>query len=98
MPGPSPTTTTTSQDLPTAPGDETELNAVVDDLLDALSTKFTSVSAELFNKIEEMSKRLDAMEASLQASSTTATTTSPAAAAATATTTAGSPASTATGR
>lgn len=48
-----------------APG---ELTAVVDELLDSLSTKFASVSSEIFEKIEAMSKRLDAMEASLQQS------------------------------
>lgn len=48
-----------------APG---ELTAVVDELLDSLSTKFASVSSEIFEKIEAMSKRLDAMEASLQGS------------------------------
>lgn len=47
-----------------------ELTAVVDELLDSLSTKFASVSSEIFEKIEAMSKRLDAMEASLQQSST----------------------------
>ncbi|KAL0635005.1 hypothetical protein Q9L58_006034 [Maublancomyces gigas] len=46
-----------------APG---ELTAVVDELLDSLSTKFASVSSEIFEKIEAMSKRLDAMETSLQ--------------------------------
>lgn len=43
-----------------------ELTAVVDDLLESLSTKFASVSTEVYGKIEAMSKRLDAMEASLQ--------------------------------
>jgi predicted Zn-ribbon and HTH transcriptional regulator len=35
-------------------------------LLENLSTKFASVSKEIYDKIEAMSKRLDAMEASLQ--------------------------------
>ncbi|KAI5853088.1 hypothetical protein DFP73DRAFT_535076 [Morchella snyderi] len=55
-------TSTLSEDVPG------ELTAVVDELLDSLSTKFASVSSEIFEKIEAMSKRLDAMEASLQQS------------------------------
>jgi heat shock factor-binding protein 1 len=39
---------------------------VVDDLLDSLSGKFANVSKEIYDKIEAMSRRLDAMEASLQ--------------------------------
>ncbi|KAI5843689.1 heat shock factor binding protein 1 [Tricharina praecox] len=46
--------------------DNTSLDAVVDDLLDSLSSKFASVSSEIYEKIEAMSKRLDAMENSLQ--------------------------------
>lgn len=58
-------------DLPKQLSEDTpgELTAVVDELLDSLSTKFASVSSEIFEKIEAMSKRLDAMEASLQQSS-----------------------------
>jgi heat shock factor-binding protein 1 len=49
----------------------------VDDLLNSLSTKFASVSSEIFEKIEAMSKRLDQMEATLQQqSSATASSTS----------------------
>ena len=44
-----------------------ELTAVVDDLLDSLSAKFASVSSEIYEKIEAMSRRLDAMEQGLQA-------------------------------
>jgi heat shock factor-binding protein 1 len=42
---------------------------VVDDLLDSLQSKFASVSSEIYDKIEAMSRRLDAMEASLQGGS-----------------------------
>ncbi|PWW76676.1 hypothetical protein C7212DRAFT_319522 [Tuber magnatum] len=50
-----------------------ELTAVVDDLLNSLSTKFASVSSEIFEKIEAISKRLDQMEAQLQQTGTTST-------------------------
>lgn len=43
-----------------------ELTAVVDDLLNSLSTKFASVSTEILGKIDAMSTRLDAMEAALK--------------------------------
>jgi len=46
-----------------------ELTAVVDDLLDSLSAKFASVSTEIFEKMDAMSKRLDALEAALNTSS-----------------------------
>jgi heat shock factor-binding protein 1 len=35
---------------------------MVDDLLEKLQTKFSTVSTEIFGKIEAMSKRLDEME------------------------------------
>lgn len=43
---------------------------MVDDLLESLSTKFASVSGDIYQKLEEMGKRLDAMEANLEAAST----------------------------
>ncbi|KAI0833039.1 heat shock factor binding protein 1-domain-containing protein [Hypoxylon sp. FL0890] len=45
-----------------------ELTAVVEDLLNTLSNKFSGVSAEIFAKMDEMSRRLDTLEAALQAS------------------------------
>ncbi|KAI5788625.1 heat shock factor binding protein 1-domain-containing protein [Pyronema domesticum] len=52
--------------LPATNGDSTqdaaELTAMVDDLLEKLQTKFSTVSTEIFGKIEAMSKRLDEME------------------------------------
>jgi len=45
-----------------------ELSAVVDELLDALTAKFSSVSSELFSKMDEMSRRIDSLEANIQAS------------------------------
>jgi heat shock factor-binding protein 1 len=44
-----------------------ELTAVVEDLLNSLSTKFTGVSNEIFAKMDEMSRRLDNLEAALKA-------------------------------
>ncbi|KAI9850065.1 MAG: hypothetical protein M1838_006145 [Thelocarpon superellum] len=43
-----------------------ELTAVVDELLDSLSSKFSSVSSEIFNKMDDMSRRLDSLEETLQ--------------------------------
>ncbi|KAI0883225.1 heat shock factor binding protein 1-domain-containing protein [Annulohypoxylon maeteangense] len=45
-----------------------ELTAVVEELLDSLSTKFTTVSSEIFAKMDEMTRRLDSLESALQAS------------------------------
>jgi heat shock factor-binding protein 1 len=43
-----------------------ELAAVVDDLLNQLNTKFTSISSELLSKMDDMSRRLDNLEATIQ--------------------------------
>ncbi|KAI9856523.1 MAG: hypothetical protein M1813_008901 [Trichoglossum hirsutum] len=53
------------------PGDApAELTAVVDELLNSLSSRFSSVSSEIFSKMDEMSRRLDSLEANLQANGT----------------------------
>ncbi|KAI0490679.1 heat shock factor binding protein 1-domain-containing protein [Xylaria cf. heliscus] len=44
-----------------------ELTAVVEELLSSLSNKFTNVSNEIFAKMDEMSRRLDHLEAALRA-------------------------------
>ncbi|OCK93180.1 uncharacterized protein K441DRAFT_148816 [Cenococcum geophilum 1.58] len=44
-----------------------ELTAVVDELLGQLSTKFSSISSELITKMDDMSRRLDNLEATIQA-------------------------------
>ncbi|KAI1164278.1 heat shock factor binding protein 1-domain-containing protein [Nemania serpens] len=44
-----------------------ELTAVVEELLSSLSNKFTTVSGEIFAKMDEMSRRLDSLEAALRA-------------------------------
>jgi len=43
-----------------------ELSAVVDELLNSISNKFAGVSSEVFAKMDEMSRRLDNLEATLQ--------------------------------
>ncbi|KAI3334309.1 heat shock factor binding protein 1-domain-containing protein [Ustulina deusta] len=44
-----------------------ELTTVVEELLNSLSNKFTTVSNEIFAKMDEMSRRLDSLEAALRA-------------------------------
>ncbi|KZZ93534.1 Heat shock factor binding 1 [Ascosphaera apis ARSEF 7405] len=44
-----------------------QLAVAVDDLLDQLQQKFDKVSAEIFTKMDDMSRRLDALENSLAA-------------------------------
>ncbi|KAK4452313.1 heat shock factor-binding protein 1 [Podospora aff. communis PSN243] len=45
-----------------------ELTAQLDELLNTLSNKFAGVSSEIFAKMDEMSRRLDNLEAQLAAS------------------------------
>ncbi|KAI1326810.1 heat shock factor binding protein 1-domain-containing protein [Xylariaceae sp. FL0255] len=54
-----------------------ELTAVVEELLNSLSNKFASVSSEMFTKMDEMSRRLDNLEAALQAKENSSTPGSP---------------------
>ncbi|KAM7209149.1 heat shock factor-binding protein 1 [Naviculisporaceae sp. PSN 640] len=44
-----------------------ELTAQLEDLLNTLSNKFAGVSSEIFAKMDEMSRRLDNLEAQLVA-------------------------------
>ncbi|KAF2398823.1 hypothetical protein EJ06DRAFT_512956 [Trichodelitschia bisporula] len=44
-----------------------ELSAVVDELLSQLSAKFSNISSELLGKMDDMSRRLDNLEAAIQA-------------------------------
>jgi heat shock factor-binding protein 1 len=46
----------------------TDLSAAVDDLLNQLSSKFASMSSEIFAKMDEMTRRLDNLEAKMMAS------------------------------
>ncbi|KAI0380736.1 heat shock factor binding protein 1-domain-containing protein [Hypomontagnella monticulosa] len=45
-----------------------ELTSVVEELLSTLSAKFDGVSSEIFAKMDDMARRLDNLEAALQAS------------------------------
>ncbi|KXL41839.1 hypothetical protein M433DRAFT_157194 [Acidomyces richmondensis BFW] len=47
-----------------------ELVAQVDDLLNQLSSKFSNLSGEILGKMDEMSRRLDNLEATIQAANT----------------------------
>ncbi|KEZ39065.1 hypothetical protein SAPIO_CDS10449 [Scedosporium apiospermum] len=51
----------------TAEDSRADLNAAVEDLLNSLSNKFAGVSSEIFAKMDEMSRRLDSLEAELRA-------------------------------
>ncbi|KAG5918480.1 hypothetical protein E4U61_001695 [Claviceps capensis] len=44
-----------------------DVSAAVEDLLNTMSNKFASVSSEIFAKMDEMSRRLEDLEAALQA-------------------------------
>ncbi|KAM0435223.1 hypothetical protein ACHAPT_003313 [Fusarium lateritium] len=46
----------------------TDVTAAVEELLNSLSNKFAGVSSEIFAKMDEMSRRLDNLEAALQES------------------------------
>lgn len=48
-------------------GEENDLVKAVDNLLNNLGPKFSTVSAQLFAKMDEMSRRLDDMEAAIKA-------------------------------
>ncbi|KAF2468822.1 uncharacterized protein BDR25DRAFT_304793 [Lindgomyces ingoldianus] len=43
-----------------------ELTAVVDELLGQLNQKFSTISSELLSKMDDMSRRLDNLEATIQ--------------------------------
>ncbi|KAM5342571.1 hypothetical protein ACJ41O_013537 [Fusarium nematophilum] len=45
-----------------------DVTAAVEELLNTLSNKFAGVSSEIFAKMDEMSRRLDNLEAALQES------------------------------
>ncbi|KAI5917565.1 heat shock factor binding protein 1-domain-containing protein [Camillea tinctor] len=60
-----PETTSNNKDTNNSTSDE--LTVVVEELLNSLSNKFAGVSSEIFAKMDEMSRRLDNLEAALQA-------------------------------
>ncbi|EWG48053.1 hypothetical protein FVEG_07982 [Fusarium verticillioides 7600] len=53
---------------PEDPSDDAraDVTAAVEELLNSLSNKFAGVSSEIFAKMDEMSRRLDNLEAALQ--------------------------------
>ncbi|KAJ5678015.1 uncharacterized protein N7477_003648 [Penicillium maclennaniae] len=53
-----------------------QLTAAVDELLDQLQSKFDNVSKEVFGKLDDMTRRLDELEASLTSSGGGSTATS----------------------
>ncbi|KAJ4249502.1 hypothetical protein NW762_012359 [Fusarium torreyae] len=55
---------------PENPSDDAraDVTAAVEELLNSLSNKFAGVSSEIFAKMDEMSRRLDNLEAALQES------------------------------
>ncbi|KAI5240188.1 hypothetical protein E4T43_06294 [Aureobasidium subglaciale] len=57
---------TADSGAPESPSED--LATVVDDLLAQLSTKFANISSDLLTKMDEMSRRLDNLETSIQAS------------------------------
>ncbi|KAF3001020.1 hypothetical protein G7054_g6698 [Neopestalotiopsis clavispora] len=66
-----------SKEPPAAAGNSSdELTVVVEDLLNSLSNKFAGVSSEIFAKMDEMSRRLDNLEAALQAQQNSSTSSS----------------------
>lgn len=47
-----------------------ELTAVVEDLLNQLTTKFSTISSEMIAKMDDMSRRLDSLETIIQQNAT----------------------------
>ncbi|KAK4153141.1 hypothetical protein C8A00DRAFT_34152 [Chaetomidium leptoderma] len=58
---------TTNQTANTNDDARGELTAQLEDLLNTLSNKFAGVSSEIFAKMDDMSRRLDSLEAQLAA-------------------------------
>ncbi|KAJ5587377.1 uncharacterized protein N7459_003142 [Penicillium hispanicum] len=54
-----------------------QLTAAVDELLEQLQSKFDNVSKEMFGKLDDMTRRLDELEASLAASGNDSPTATP---------------------
>lgn len=48
-----------------SPETNADVSAAVEELLNSLSNKFAGVSSEIFAKMDEMSRRLDKLEAAL---------------------------------
>ncbi|KAJ5945787.1 hypothetical protein N7454_002626 [Penicillium verhagenii] len=65
----SPTKTSAEESFLSQPNSDAQgqLTAAVDELLDQLQGKFDNVSKEVFSKLDDMTRRLDELEASLSA-------------------------------
>ncbi|KAJ5636145.1 uncharacterized protein N7484_009458 [Penicillium longicatenatum] len=65
----SPTKTSAEESFLSQPNSDAQgqLTAAVDELLDQLQGKFDNVSKEMFSKLDDMTRRLDELEASLSA-------------------------------
>ncbi|SPJ83846.1 uncharacterized protein FTOL_10362 [Fusarium torulosum] len=63
----------TANNKPENPSDDAraDVTAAVEELLNSLSNKFAGVSSEIFAKMDEMSRRLDNLEAALQENKST---------------------------
>ncbi|KAB5575767.1 heat shock factor binding protein 1-domain-containing protein [Coniochaeta sp. 2T2.1] len=59
--------TSSTTDVNTSDDAKQELAAHIDELLNTLSNKFSGVSSEIFAKMDEMSRRIDHLEAQLKA-------------------------------
>ncbi|KAJ6005915.1 hypothetical protein N7451_003859 [Penicillium sp. IBT 35674x] len=65
----SPTKTSADESFLSQPNSDAQgqLTVAVDELLDQLQGKFDNVSKEMFSKLDDMTRRLDELEASLSA-------------------------------
>ncbi|KAJ5897922.1 hypothetical protein N7504_008210 [Penicillium tannophilum] len=65
----SPTKTSGEESFLSQPNSDAQgqLTVAVDELLDQLQGKFDNVSKEMFSKLDDMTRRLDELEASLSA-------------------------------
>ena len=60
------TPSSTSKDVPSAQEANNDLTSAVDDLLETMRTKFTAASQEMTQRMDDMSRRLDQLEASMR--------------------------------
>ncbi|KAF4331896.1 heat shock factor binding 1 [Fusarium beomiforme] len=65
---PQPASTANNKSENTSDDARADVTAAVEELLNSLSNKFAGVSSEIFAKMDEMSRRLDNLEAALQES------------------------------
>ncbi|KAJ5629683.1 hypothetical protein N7528_003340 [Penicillium herquei] len=75
----SPAKTSAEESMLSQPNSDAQgqLTAAVDELLDQLQGKFENVSKEMFGKLDDMTRRLDELEAALSAAKNDASATPP---------------------